>query len=43
MVKYKFSVEGMMCHNCEKHAVESVKNAVESTQTAIEVIENESN
>ena len=32
MVKYIFSVEGMMCCNCEKHAVESVKNAVKGAK-----------
>ena len=32
MVKYIFSVEGMMCPNCEKHAVESVKNAVKGAK-----------
>lgn len=25
MIKYIFSVEGMMCCNCEKHAVDEVK------------------
>lgn len=25
MIKYIFEVTGMMCHNCEKHAVEEVK------------------
>ena len=25
MVKYIFEVEKMMCHNCEKHVVDSVK------------------
>lgn len=28
MIKYIFEVEGMMCSNCEKHAVESVKKAI---------------
>lgn len=28
MIKYVFEVEGMMCSNCEKHAVESVKKAI---------------
>ena len=32
MVKYIFNVEGMMCCNCEKHAVESVKKAVKGAK-----------
>lgn len=28
MIKYVFSVEGMICCNCEKHAVESVKKVI---------------
>ncbi len=28
MFEYVLKVEGMMCGNCEKHAVESVKKAV---------------
>ena len=32
MFKYIFSVEGMMCPNCEKHAIESVKNAVKGAK-----------
>lgn len=27
MIKYIFEVEGMMCKNCEKHAVDGVKKA----------------
>ena len=28
MIKYIFDVDGMMCGNCEKHVIESVKKAV---------------
>ena len=28
MIKYVFNVSGMMCGNCEKHAVEAVKKAI---------------
>lgn len=28
MIKYVFIVEGMMCCNCEKHAVDSVKKVL---------------
>lgn len=28
MKKYVFSVDGMMCGNCEKHAINAVKKAV---------------
>ncbi len=28
MIKYIFDVDGMMCGNCEKHVIESVKKVV---------------
>jgi Cu2+-exporting ATPase len=34
MIKYVFKVDGMMCGNCEKHAVGAVKKAV-SVKTAV--------
>ncbi len=34
MFKYTFEVEGMMCCNCEKHAVDSVKRVVDGKVTA---------
>ena len=32
MIKYIFTVEGMMCCNCEKHAVDSVKSVLPSAK-----------
>ncbi|MBO7215098.1 MAG: heavy-metal-associated domain-containing protein [Clostridia bacterium] len=35
MIKYVFSVEGMMCCNCERHAVEGVKKACSSLKSVV--------
>lgn len=39
MVKYLFEVEGMMCKNCEKHVVESIKKAFPSAKVTASYVD----
>ncbi len=41
MINYKIGVEGMMCKNCEKHALEAVKKVLPSAKTTASHVDKE--